>query len=165
MPVHVATHPLIAHKMTLLRDAKTTGQDFRKLLQEITFYLGYESTQNLEISEKKITTPTGSSCDGSKISQSIAIIPILRAGLGMADTMSDIIPLAAVHHIGMYRTKHSPLPIQYYNRLPRGQACDVAFIMDPCIATSNTINAVSYIYFNYLFLYILILFYYINLNK
>jgi uracil phosphoribosyltransferase len=146
MPVHVASHPLISHKMTLLRDAKTTGQDFRKLLQEITFFLGYESSQSLEVNEKKITTPTGASCNGSKLNQSISIIPILRAGLGMADTMSDIIPLAAVHHIGMYRTKHSLLPIQYYNRLPKGQASDVAFIMDPCIATSNTINAVSFIY-------------------
>ena len=67
---------------------------------------------------------------------------IVRSGLAMADGMLELIPTAAVHHIGMYRAKDSLLPVQYYNRLPRGQACDIAFIVDPCIATSNTLNAI-----------------------
>lgn len=79
---------------------------------------------------------------GSKIGQTVAIIPILRAGLGMSDGMSELIPSAAVHHIGMYRSKDSLLPIQYYNKLPKDKAVDIAFVCDPCIATSNTINAV-----------------------
>lgn len=80
--------------------------------------------------------------NGSKIADKIAIIPILRAGLPMCEAMLDLIPKAAVHHIGMYRSRVSNLPVQYYNRLPRDQPCDVAFITDPCIASSNTIHAV-----------------------
>jgi uracil phosphoribosyltransferase len=79
---------------------------------------------------------------GSEISDNIAIIPILRAGLVMGDGVLDLIPTAVVHHIGMFRSKVSNLPVQYYNRLPRDQPCDTAFIVDPCVATSNTLHAV-----------------------
>jgi len=142
MPVFSATHPLIAHKMTKLRDRKTTANDFRKVLREITFYLGYEATRDVALSPETITTPMNVEFAGSKVRDSIAIIPILRAGLAMADGMLELMPNAAVHHIGMYRQKDSLLPIQYYNRLPKGEACDVAYIVDPCIATSNTMAAV-----------------------
>jgi len=142
MPLHVATHPLISHKLTLLRDVKTSSSDFRKLLQEVTFYLGYEATRTLGTGPVTVTTPMGVPSLGSKVNETVAIIPILRAGLGMADGMMDLIPFAAVHHIGMYRAKESLLPVQYYNRLPRDQVCDVAYICDPCIATANTIHAV-----------------------
>jgi len=76
------------------------------------------------------------------MAEKIAVIPILRAGLAMADGMLDLLPTAAVHHIGMYRSKLSHLPVQYYNRLPKNQPCDIAYVVDPCIATSNTIHAV-----------------------
>jgi len=100
MPLHVATHPLIAHKMTRLRNAKTNCNDFRRMLKEITFYLGYEATRNINTAEDKITTPMGVEYLGGKISDDIAIIPILRAGLSMGDGMLELIPNATVHHIG-----------------------------------------------------------------
>lgn len=142
MPVHVATHPLVARKMTLLRDTNTHGVDFRRILKEVTFYLGYEATRTLVTTPKQITTPNDVTHEGVALDQAIAIIPILRAGLGMSDAMVELMPKSSVHHIGMFRSKHSLLPTQYYNRLPKDQACDVAYIVDPCIATSNTIQAV-----------------------
>lgn len=142
MPLHMTSHPLVAHKMTKLRDAKTSASEFRRLLKEITFYLGYEATRELTTRVDKIHTPMNVEFDGAKLSDRIAIIPILRAGLTMADGMLELLPNAAVHHIGMYRSKDSLLPIQYYNRLPKNESCDVAYIVDPCIATSNTIHAV-----------------------
>lgn len=140
--LHIATHPLIAHKMTLLRNQKTPTHEFRRLLREITFYLGYEATRNIKTSPEEIVTPMNVPFSGSKVAEKVAVIPILRAGLGMADGMLDLLPTAAVHHIGMYRSKLSHLPVQYYNRLPKNHPCDTAFIVDPCIATSNTLHAV-----------------------
>eukprot|EP01031_Cornospumella_fuschlensis_P029322 gene29322-35398_t len=144
MPLHVATHPLIAHKMTRLRDAKTSSTDFRKLLKEITFYLGYEATRELSLQSDPVTTPMNVPFDGHKLAEDVAIIPVLRAGLSMCDGMLDLMPRAAVHHIGMYRQKDSLLPIQYYNRLPKNEKCDVAFIVDPCIGRFH--NSQSHIY-------------------
>jgi len=142
MPLHVATHPLIAHKMTRLRDVTTNSCDFRRVLKEITFYLGYEATKDISVTSDVVRTPMNVEYNGAKVADNLAIIPILRAGLCMADGMLDLMPRATVHHIGMYRSKDSLLPIQYYNRLPRNERCDVAFVVDPCIATSNTIHAV-----------------------
>jgi len=127
--------------MTKLRNVNTPPDEFRRKLKEITFYLGYEATRGLNLTSTTIQTPMGE-FEGSKITDNVAIIPVLRAGLSMADGMLELLPNAAVHHIGMYRAKESLLPIQYYNRLPKGTTCDVAYIVDPCIATANTINAV-----------------------
>ncbi len=82
MPLHVATHPLIAHKMTILRDVKTNSNDFRKVLKEITFYLGYEASRTVSTGDVSVTTPMGEHFIGQKINEKVAIIPILRAGLG-----------------------------------------------------------------------------------
>jgi uracil phosphoribosyltransferase len=128
--------------MTLLRDVKTSASDFRKVLREITFYLGYEASRDLKVHTEHIRTPMNVDFEGTKIGENVAIIPILRAGLAMADGMLELMPKSAVYHIGMYRAKESLLPIQYYNRLPKGKVCDVAYVVDPCIATSNTIHAV-----------------------
>lgn len=140
--VHVSSHPLIAHKLTLLRNQQTKCDEFRRILREITFYLGYEATRNITTEKKVVTTPLNVEYEGCRIAEKIAVIPILRAGLTMADGMLDLVPQAAVHHIGMFRSKISHLPVQYYNRLPRDEACDVAFVVDPCVATSNTLHAV-----------------------
>mmetsp|Transcript_16049 Transcript_16049/g.11579 ORF Transcript_16049/g.11579 Transcript_16049/m.11579 type:complete len:234 (+) Transcript_16049:47-748(+) len=142
MTLYVATHPVVCHKMNALRDATTSHSEFRNLLRELTFYLAYEASRNLNTAPSTVTTPMGQQCTGAKISDNIAIIPILRAGLGMCESMLELFPRASVHHIGMYRTKDSLIPVQYYNRLPRDQPCDVAYVVDPCIATSNTIHAV-----------------------
>jgi uracil phosphoribosyltransferase len=100
MPVHIATHPLIAHKLTRLRDRKTGTHDFRRILREITFYLGYDATRDLKVTPEIVQTPMNANFEGSKIAENIAIIPILRAGLGMSDAMLELLPKAAVHHIG-----------------------------------------------------------------
>jgi uracil phosphoribosyltransferase len=142
MPIYLATHPLLSHKMTILRNVKTSTQDFRKILKEITFYLGYEASRTLSVTDEKIVTPLNVEYNGKHLAENIAIIPILRAGLSMADGLLELIPRAEVHHIGMFRSKESNLPIQYYNRLPKDKSCDVAYILDPCIASSNTIHAV-----------------------
>lgn len=99
MPLHESTHPLIASKMTKLRDVNTAPDEFRRKLREITFYLGFEATRSLGVSSKTIKTPMGD-FDGVKIQDNVAIIPILRAGLSMADGMLELLPNAAVHHIG-----------------------------------------------------------------
>jgi uracil phosphoribosyltransferase len=100
MSIHVTEHPLIQNKLTVLRNQKTSNSDFRSVMKEVTFYLGYEATRNLPTKKETITTGMSESYDGSKISASIAIIPILRAGLGMGDAMLELLPNAAVHHIG-----------------------------------------------------------------
>jgi uracil phosphoribosyltransferase len=107
---HLATHPLIAHKVTLLRDQATPPHEFRRVLREITFYLGYEATRNLQLVDHKVETPNNQTAIGHKLSEKISFIPILRAGLGMTDGMLDLVPTASVHHIGMYRTKESLMP-------------------------------------------------------
>lgn len=100
MSLYTSEHPLIAHKMTKLR-CKTTGPaDFRKLLREVTFYLGYEATRNLGTTKDVVTTPLGTDFEGTKLASNVAIIPILRAGLAMSDGMLELVPNAAVHHIG-----------------------------------------------------------------
>mmetsp|Transcript_91 Transcript_91/g.153 ORF Transcript_91/g.153 Transcript_91/m.153 type:complete len:236 (+) Transcript_91:80-787(+) len=141
MSIFVTEHPLIAEKMTRLRNKDTPPPDFRRKLKEITYFLGYEATRDLKSNPVSIETPV-ESFNGSKIADNVAIIPVLRAGLAMAEGMLELMPDAAVYHIGMYRAKESLLPIQYYNRLPRGKVCDVAYVLDPCIATANTVNAV-----------------------
>jgi uracil phosphoribosyltransferase len=103
--------------------------------------LGYEATASLETREIKIDTPV-SSCVGKKLNETISLIPIMRAGLGMVEPMLELLPNADVHHIGMYRSKDSLLPIQYYNKLPREGPSDVAYVLDPMIATAGTICAV-----------------------
>ncbi|EQC42857.1 uracil phosphoribosyltransferase [Saprolegnia diclina VS20] len=138
--VVVATHPVLAHKLTKLRDAKTDANLFRHLLREITFYLGYEATSDLAVIPKSITTPLGPH-QGAELASVVALVPILRAGLGMVEPMLDLLPNARVHHIGMYRNKNSLLPVQYYNKLPHDCNVDVAIILEPVIATAGTIIA------------------------
>lgn len=140
--VKIVNHPLVSHKMTLLRNKETAPHEFRRILREITFYLGYEATRSLNVISKPVMTPTHHQAEGFSIEESVALIPILRAGLGMTDGMLDLLPKASVHHIGMYRSKDSLMPVQYYNKLPKDHACDVAYILDPCIATSGTVRAV-----------------------
>ncbi|DAZ99661.1 TPA: hypothetical protein N0F65_001898 [Lagenidium giganteum] len=138
--VWCANHPVLHHKLTKLRDERTDSTVFRHVLREVTFYLGYEATHDLKTSPKDIKTPLGDH-KGAELSTSVAIVPILRAGLGMVDAMVDLLPNAYVHHIGMYRNKQSLLPVQYYNKLPKECNCDVAIVMEPVIATAGTIIA------------------------
>ena len=142
----VRNHPVLLKKLTLLRRKATPPREFRTLVKEITFYLAYEATEGLETVATSVDTPLGPH-EGVALSQKICVVPILRAGLGMVEPLLDLLPNADVHHIGMYRNKSSLLPIQYYNKLPRrdpaagGGEGDVAFVLDPMLATAATMSA------------------------
>ncbi|KAL7467506.1 hypothetical protein ACHAXS_007743 [Conticribra weissflogii] len=145
--VHVSKHPILAHKLSILRSSSTSPSSFRSSLREITFHLGYEATSTLTTKEIPLTVPATNHTDhvestGQKLKDKVALIPILRSGLGMVDSMLDLVANAQVHHIGMYRSK-SLMPVQYYNRLPKKCDVDVAYILDPLIATSATIISVA----------------------
>jgi len=143
--VQVSNHPLLAHKLTLLRDVNTPPREFRKLLHEVTFHLGYEATSSLATKPRSdVRTPMGllGPDKAAHLAESVALIPILRAGLGMVDAMQCLLPNAPVHHIGMFRAHGgSGQPIEYYSRLPKDASCDVAIVLEPMIATAATMHA------------------------
>jgi uracil phosphoribosyltransferase len=144
--VHVSSHPIIAHKITILRSSTTPCGTFRAVLKEVTYHLGYEATTALNTEPIEISVPYGKDghrdAVGQKLLERIALIPIMRSGLGMVDSMLELLPNAHVHHIGMYKAHGQDIPVQYYNRLPRRCDSDVAYVMDTLIATSSTIMSV-----------------------
>jgi len=139
--VKVSNHPVLLHKLTLLRNVTIEPREFRQLLREVTFYLGYEATTSLLTKELEVQTPSAVH-HGQKLSEKISIVPILRGGLGMVEPVLELLPNASVHHLGMYHNKLTSLPIEYYNRLPKHHVADVAFVLDPLIATGSTMSAV-----------------------
>lgn len=146
--VTVSKHAVLSHKISILRSSATTHGTFRNVLREVTYHLGYEATANLKTKEIPISVSMGkeaaeehTDCTGRKIADRVALIPILRSGLGMADGMLELLPKAAVHHIGMYHLPGSA-PVQYFNRLPKKCDADVAIIVDPVIASAETVMAV-----------------------
>ena len=141
--VHISKHPVLSHKISVLRSSSTSPGEFRRALREITFHLGYEATSTLTTKPVALNVPLGQDhidSTGTKIAERIAIIPILRSGLGMCESMLELLPNAGVHHIGMYR--QGLVPVQYYNRLPKKCESDVAYVLDPVMATGNTIMSV-----------------------
>lgn len=136
----VSGHPVLQHKLALMRNVDQPPREFRRLLREITYYVGYEATTNLTVEQIDVQTPLGAG-KGGHLSDKIAIVPVMRAGLGMVDGMLELLPNAAVHHIGMYRMQGSDIPVQYYNRLPRDAVADVSFVLDPLIASGRTLCA------------------------
>mmetsp|Transcript_8542 Transcript_8542/g.15496 ORF Transcript_8542/g.15496 Transcript_8542/m.15496 type:complete len:249 (-) Transcript_8542:2196-2942(-) len=141
--VHVTNHPVLSHKISILRSSATQPAEFRSVLREITFHLGYEATASLTTRPIKLSVPVGHDhveCMGNTIVERTALIPILRSGLGMVDPMLELVPNSGVHHIGMYKTHN--VPVQYYQRLPRKCEADVAYILDPVMATSKTVMSV-----------------------
>jgi uracil phosphoribosyltransferase len=141
MPVFVAKHPILQSKLTVLRKNTTDAKVFRDVLREITFYLGYEATRDIETREVKIDTPVKKGATGHKLKTRVSLIPVLRSGMGMIDPMTQLIPYAQVFHLGLYRHKHSLVPVLYYERFPRECAADVSIILEPMIATSKTLCA------------------------
>lgn len=136
--VKVVNHPLLLHKLSLLRDKRTKCKQFRELVVEITLLLGLRATQSLDLTETKmIESPLGP-FQGVKLKDTIGIFPILRAGTGMVDAMLSILPTARVHHLGLYREKQTLLPVEYYNKLPANCNVDIGFVVDPMIATAGT---------------------------
>ncbi|MBV5346360.1 MAG: hypothetical protein JZU63_13035, partial [Rhodoferax sp.] len=145
--VRVSKHPVLAQKVSVLRSSSTSPHNFRAVLREITFHLGYEATSSLTTRDVPITVPSSSDArnhidaTGSKIRERVALIPILRSGLGMVDPMLELVNGATVHHVGMYKNRSNHMPVVYYNRLPRRCDVDVAYVLDPLIATSNTVTS------------------------
>ena len=132
---------ILQAKLTVLRKNTTDAKVFRDVLREITFYLGYEATRDIETREVKIDTPVQKDATGHKLKTRVSLIPVLRSGLGMVEPMTQLIPYAQVFHLGLYRHKHSLVPVLYYERFPRECAADVSIVLEPMIATSKTLNA------------------------
>ncbi|HMO51385.1 MAG TPA: uracil phosphoribosyltransferase [Kiritimatiellia bacterium] len=130
-------HPLVSHHLKQLRDQRTSPQDFRRLIQRLSILLTYEATKDLALRSEAIETPLCATT-GETLSQRIGLIPILRAGLGMVDPVLNLIPEAEVWHLGFYRDEQTLKPVEYYKKLPPGDAVDVALVLDPMLATGGS---------------------------
>src|SRR5882724_10360425 len=135
--IHVSTHPLIRHKLARLRAVETKPPEFRDLVAAISRSLVYEAMIDVELRPMQITTPlTTTMCH--EIAPKIGFVPVLRAGLGMAEAMLQALPEAAVWHIGLYRDHATLKPVTYYNKLPPKPDMDVALVLDPMLATGGS---------------------------
>lgn len=142
--LYVIDHPLVQHKLTKMREKDTGAKDFRELLDEIALLVGYEVTRDLPVRDVEIETPlvkmTGKTIDGKKL----AIVPILRAGLGMVDGLLRLVPTAKVGHIGLYRDPETHKPVEYYCKLPDDIQNRMVIVTDPMLATGGSaIDAVN----------------------
>jgi uracil phosphoribosyltransferase len=135
--VFASKHPLVAHKLSRLRDKHTDPKKFRELVREISALLAYEATADLATVVRSIETPL-SSLEGLELREKIGLVPILRAGLGMVDGFWELMPTAEVWHIGLYRDEKTLKPVQYYNKLPVEPTVSVCIILDPMLATGGS---------------------------
>lgn len=136
--VHVIDHPLIQHKLTILRDRTTPVKEFRELVGEIAGLMCYEATRNLPTTEVAIQTPIAEAKCRMLSGKKLAIVPVLRAGLGMVDNMVALIPSAKIGHIGLYRDPETHKPVEYYCKLPDDIENRVVFVVDPMLATGGS---------------------------
>ncbi len=136
--LHVVDHPLVTHKLTIMRETETGSKDFRELLSEISMLMGYELTRDFPLEEVKIETPVAPMIAKKIKGKKVAIIPILRAGLGMVDGLLSLIPAAKVGHIGLYRDPETHLPVEYYCKLPFDIEQRTVIITDPMLATGGS---------------------------
>jgi len=135
--VFPSPHPLVKHKLTLLRDMKTEPKKFRELISELAMLIAYEVTADLALVDKDVITPMGHT-QGVQLADKIGLVPILRAGLGMVDGIWEMMPSAEVWHIGLYRDEKTLRPVQYYNKLPVSPTVEVCLILDPMLATGGS---------------------------
>jgi uracil phosphoribosyltransferase len=140
--VYPSTHPLVAHKLTLLRNKLTEPKKFRELVRELAGLMAYEATADLIIKPKPVETPLALT-DGFELEDKIGLVPILRAGLGMVEGIWDLMPYAEVWHIGLYRDEQTLKPVQYYNKLPIAPTVTVCLILDPMLATGGSAVATA----------------------
>ena len=136
--LHVVDHPLIQHKLTIMRMTETGGKDFRQLLNEITELMGYELTRDLPLDDFRINTPVAPMTGKAIMGKKLAIVPILRAGLGMVDGLLNLIPVAKVGHIGLYRDPETHEPVEYYCKLPADIDGRLVIVVDPMLATGGS---------------------------
>ncbi|HSB66968.1 MAG TPA: uracil phosphoribosyltransferase [Anaerolineales bacterium] len=130
-------HPLVAHKLSLLRNKNTEPKKFRELIREISGLLAYEATSDLVLYQTSIDTPLATTT-GSVLSEKICLVPILRAGLGMVEGVWNLMPSAEVWHIGLYRDEHTLKPVEYYKKVPVEPSVSVSLILDPMLATGGS---------------------------
>ena len=144
--VHELNHPLIQHKLAILRNKRTGVKEFRELVSEIAGLMCYEATRNLPTEEVLVQTPVAQAKCRKLAGKKLAIIPILRAGLGMVDSMLDLIPSAKVGHIGLYRDPETHQPVEYYCKLPEDIGNRQVFVVDPMLATGGSaIAAIAFL--------------------
>ena len=136
--VHVVDHPLVAHKLTILRDKDTSTKDFREIVSEIGMLLTYEATRDLPLTTKEIETPICKMEAPILAGKKFAVVPILRAGLGLVDGVLRMVPSARVGHLGMYRNEETMEPVQYFCKMPRDIAERDVLIVDPMLATGGS---------------------------
>ncbi|MBX3081650.1 MAG: uracil phosphoribosyltransferase [Anaerolineae bacterium] len=142
MAIHISNHPLVKHKLTILRDKTTDHVKFRQLVRELALMLAYEATQDLPTSPFSTETPMGTAV-GAQLTYEIGLIPILRAGLGMVEGLWELLPSAEVWHIGIYRDEKTLRPVQYYNKLPVNPRVQLCLILDPMLATGGSAVATT----------------------
>lgn len=144
--VTVVDHPMVQHKLTIMRDKKTGSKQFRELVRELALFEGYEATRDFPLEEIEIETPICTTVSHRIAGRKVAVIPILRAGLGMVDGMLDLIPAARVGHIGMYRDEETHEPHEYYCKVPGDIDQRTCLVVDPMLATGGSaIAAVEYL--------------------
>ncbi len=138
LDLHVLEHPLVWHKLAILRKKSTSAKDFRQLLEEISMLMACEVTRNLKIQEVEIETPLAT-CKGKMLAgKKLAVVPILRAGLGMLNGILRLVPAAKVGHIGLYRDPATLQPVEYYCKLPQKLDERLVFVVDPMLATGGS---------------------------
>ncbi len=138
--VFVSNHPLIQHKLSRLRDKRTEPKKFRELIREIAILLAYEATADLRLMDKDVETPLAvAHC--REVTETIGLVPVLRAGLGMVEGIWEMMPGAEVWHIGLFRDERTLRPVQYYNKLPISPTVQVCLILDPMLATGGSASA------------------------
>ena len=135
--IYPSNHPLVAHKLSLLRSINTEPKKFRELVREIAALITYEATADLLIQPIEVQTPLAKA-PGSELQEKIGLVPILRAGLGMVEGVWELMPSAEVWHIGLYRDERTLKPVQYYNKLPIEPTVTVCLILDPMLATGGS---------------------------
>jgi uracil phosphoribosyltransferase len=140
--VHESKHPLVAHKLSRLRDINTSPKKFRELVREISALLTYEATADLATTPRELETPLAK-VTGQELQEKIGLVPILRAGLGMVEGVWELMPTAEVWHIGLYRDEQTLRPVEYYNKLPLEPTVSVCLILDPMLATGGSATATA----------------------
>src|SRR5262249_21944765 len=133
----VSRHPLVLHKLALLRDRATEPRVFRGLVRDLAQLLFYEATQDLPVIPQSVQTPLAA-CAGVRLAERVGLVPILRAGLGMSEAILELVPEARVWHLGLYRDHETLKPVTYYNKLPARPDVDVAVVVDPMLATGGS---------------------------
>ena len=137
MMLHLLKHPLLTHKLAILRKKETATKEFRETLKEISGLMAYEITRDLPVRDITVETPLGP-CDTKELAVEIVLVPVLRAGLGMVDGISDLITNARVGHIGIYRDHDTLKPMTYYSKFPQNLSESIVMVLDPMLATGGS---------------------------